>query len=125
MRRRFAALALAALVTFAPAALAQLHAPESLARDFRLEWQVTRGPKGTAVDGYVYNHAKRIAEHMRLAIDALDASGDVIGTSTVWVAGEVPMDNRAYFHASVPDAAAYRVRVLSVDWVIDPGGGGM
>jgi hypothetical protein len=26
------------------------------------------------------------------------------------------MGNRAYFRASVPEAASYRVRVLSVDW---------
>ena len=125
MHRRFAGLAVAALIVPGAAAVAQIYAPESAARDFRLQWQVTRGPRGTAVDGYVENHARRVAEHVRLAIDALDASGNVLGTSTTWVAGEVPMDNRAYFRASVPDAPAYRVRVLSVDWIIDPGGGGM
>ena len=41
---------------------------------------------------------------MRLQIERLDASGRVVGSSAVWVLGRVPMDGRAYFLASVPDA---------------------
>ena len=42
--------------------------------------------------------------------------GQVAGSSAVWVLGTVPMGNRAYFRASVGEAPAYRVRVLSFDW---------
>ena len=46
------------------------------------------------------------------------------GTSTVWVLGEVPKNNRAYFGASVGEAASYRVQVLSFDWACNGGSGG-
>jgi hypothetical protein len=116
MRRGIAVLALAALLTGAVQAAAQIYAPQTLERSFRLEWNVTRDKKGPAIEGYVYNTASRSAERMRLQIDRLDAAGTVVGSSTVWVLGSVPMGNRAYFRASVPDAAKYRVQVLTFDW---------
>src|SRR2546426_12744584 len=66
----------------------------------------------------------RTADRMRLQIERLDASGKVVGSSAVWVFGKVRPDGRAYFSASVPEAASYRVRVLSFDWKSDGGGGG-
>ena len=76
------------------------------------------------VEGYVYNTGPLNAERMRLQIECLDASGRAFGSSTVWVLGLVPMDGRAYFRASVSDAASYRVQVLSFDWARSGGGGG-
>jgi hypothetical protein len=125
MRRRIAALTVAALLTGAAGSSAQIYAPESLERYFRLEWEVTRGKKGSAIEGYVYNKGPRPAERMRLQIERLDASGRVVGSSTVWVLGGVPMDGRAYFSSSVPDATSYRVQVLSFDWSGGGGAGGM
>ncbi len=92
--RGIAALTMAALLTGAAGVSAQIYAPQTLERYFRLEWDVTRGRKGPVVEGYVYN--------------------------TGWV----PMDGRAYFRASVSDAASYRVQVLTFDWVRSGGGGG-
>ena len=92
--RGIAALTVAALLTGAAGVSAQIYAPQTLERYFRLEWDVTRGRKGPVVEGYVYN--------------------------TGWV----PMDGRAYFRASVSDAASYRVQVLTFDWVRSGGGGG-
>jgi hypothetical protein len=125
MRRRIAALTVAALLTGAAGSSAQIYAPESLERYFRLEWEVTRGKKGPAIEGYVYNKGPRTAERMCLQIERLDASGRVVGSSTVWVLGGVPMDGRAYFSASVSDATSYRVQVLSFDWSGGGGAGGM
>ena len=126
MRRRITALTVAALLTAAPGVSAQLYAPQSLERYFRLEWEVTRGRKGPAIEGYVYNQAVWTAGRMRLQIDRLDASGKVVGSSTVWVLGQVRTDSRAFFTASVPEAASYRVQVLSFDWSGRGGqGGGM
>jgi len=124
MWRRITALTVAALLTGAVGVSAQIYTPESLERYFRLEWEVTRGRKGPKVEGYVYNQAMRTAEHMRLQIERLDASAKVVGSSTVWVFGTVRPDGRAYFSASVPEAASYRVQVLSFDWKSDGGGGG-
>lgn len=116
MRRGFLAVTVAVLLGGAGGASAQLYAPESLDRYFRLEWQATRDKKGPAIEGYVYNQGAQNAERMRLVIEWLDGAGKLAGTSSVWVLGTVPMGSRAYFHASVPEAASYRVRVLSFDW---------
>ena len=66
---------------------------------------------------------------MRLKIDQLDAAGKVVGSSTAVVLGTVPMDGRAYFSASVPAAASYRVQPYTFDWTgggaVGSGGGGM
>src|SRR5256886_856584 len=124
MRRRITALTVAALLTGAVGVSAEIYAPESLERYFRLEWEVTRGRKGPGIEGYVYNQAMRTADRMRLQIERLDASGKVVGSSAVWVFGTIRVDGRAYFSASVPEASNYRVRVLSFDWKSDGGGGG-
>src|SRR5947208_7488669 len=116
MRRRIAALTVAALLIGAAPVSAQIYAPQSLERYFRLEWEVARDRKGPAIEGYVYNKGPRTAERMRLQIEHRDASGRVVGSSTTWVLGRVPMDGRAYFSAPVPDVASYRVQVLSFDW---------
>jgi len=97
MQRRIAALTVAALLTGAAGVSAQDYASQSLERYFRLEWEVTRGRKGPA-------------------IERLDASGKIVGSTTIWVFGGVPVNSRAYFSASVPDATSYRVQVLSFDW---------
>ena len=77
---------------------------------------MTRGRKGPAIEGYVYNKGPRTAERMRLQIERLDASGNVVGSSTV--------DGRASFSASVPDATSYRLQVLSFDRTCGGGGSG-
>ncbi len=120
MRLGIAALAVAALLTGAAQVSAQIYAPQSLERWFRLEWRVTRDRKGPVIEGYVYNQGAQSAERMRLQIERLDPSGVVVGSSVVWVLGNVPLGGRAYFSASVPEAASYRVQVLTFDW----GGGG-
>jgi hypothetical protein len=124
MRRRIAVLTAAALVfTSGVPAAAQIYAPQTLERYFRLEWTVTHDRKGPAIEGYVYNVSRRQVERMRLQIERLDASGTVVGSSAVWVLGTVSMDSRAYFYASVPAAASYRVQVLTFDWAAGGGSG--
>lgn len=126
MRRIVFTLALALVLTGWVAASAQMYAPESLERYFRLEWEVKRAGNGPKIEGYVYNlNGAQNADHLRLQIHRLDSAGGVVGTSTVWVLGEVPKNNRAYFGASVGEAASYRVQVLSFDWACNGGSGGM
>ena len=57
------------------------------------------------------------ADRMSLSIERLNASGQVIGSSTTWVLGGVPPGTRAYFSARVEPAASYRIQILSFDWV--------
>jgi hypothetical protein len=129
MQRRIVLLTVVVVLMGAGRVWAQLYAPETIEHDFRVEWQVGHNRKGPTVDGYVYNKAMRAAEHMRLKIDQLDAAGNVVGSSTAVVLGTVPMDGRAYFSASVPAAASYRVQPYTFDWTgggaVGSGGGGM
>ena len=113
----------AAILLTSGAATAQIYAPQTLERYFRLEWTVTRDRKGPAIEGYVYNMSRRLVERMRLQIERLDAAGTIVGSSAVWVLGTVPIESRAYFQASVPAAASYRVQVLTFDWAAGGGSG--
>ena len=109
----------------APGSAQLLYAPETTERYFQVEFQVTHNRKGPAVEGYVYNRAHQTAQRVRLQIQRVDAAGGVVGSTTVWVTGDVPMEARAFFSASVPEAASYRVQVLSFDWSCQGGGSGM
>jgi hypothetical protein len=100
-----------------------LYAPETLERYFRVDFDVTRNRRGPAVEGYVYNRSYQTAQRVRLEIQRVDAAGAVVGSSAVWVVGEVPMGSRAFFSASVGEAASYRVSVQSFDWTCQGGGG--
>jgi hypothetical protein len=122
MRSAVAAITLGLLLAGAAAAPGQIFAPQTLDRYFRVEWQLSRNRTGPRIEGYVYNQAAQAAERLRLQIDRLDASGAVVGHSTVWVLGDIPTNNRAYFAASVPEAASYRVQVLSFDWTCSGSG---
>ena len=112
------ALVLVAVVPVATGrAAAANYAQESLDRYFRIEYQVEPSAARPIVSGYVYNmHPNLPADRMQLAIDAIDASGKVVGTSSTWILGGVPAGNRGYFSAPVVPAASYRVQVLFFDW---------
>jgi len=97
-----------------PARAAELYAPETLDRYFKLEWS----RESRNVNGYVYNTGNRRAAHMILLVEGLDGAGKTVAKTTTWVR-DVPPNNRAFFEVAVPTAAAYRVSVQSFDWVED------
>jgi hypothetical protein len=107
-----------------PSRAQMIYAPETTERYFPVEFQVTKNRKGPAVEGYVYNRGHQSAQRVRLQIERLDTAGGVVGSSTIWIPGEVPMESRAFFSAAVPEAASYRVQVVSFDWTCQGGGGG-
>ena len=111
------------LASAAPGRAQTIYAPETTDRYFQVEFDVTRNRKGPAVEGYVYNRGRTAAQRVRLQIQRVDAAGSVVGSSTIWVQGGVPMESRAFFSASVPEAPSYRVHVLSYDWTCQGGGG--
>jgi hypothetical protein len=93
------------------------YAPQTLDQWFRSSWEVTQGRGGPQVEGYIHNYFSAGAEQMLLAVERVEASGQVTGCSMVWIAGTVPPLNRGYFVAPVPDASTrYRVRILSFNW---------
>ena len=113
------------LASAAPGPAQTIYVPETTDRYFQVEFDVTRNRKGPAVEGYVYNRGHQAAQRVRLQIERVDAAGGVVGSSTIWVLGDVPMDARAFFSASVAEAASYRVHVVSYDWACQGGGSGM
>src|SRR5262245_12687737 len=124
-RRALGGLIVALLFCAATPGRAQMiYAPETTERNFHVDFQVVQKRKGPEVEGYVYNRARQAAQRVRLQIQRVDASGAVVGSSSIWVPGEVPMESRAYFSATVADAASYRVQVISYDWTCQGGGGG-
>ena len=108
---------LASLLLGSTALAGPNYAPGSLDPYFRLEWQVVPTARGPVVEGFVYNTSALIADRMRLQIEQLDASGNVVGSTTTWVLGGVPPNNRTWFRTPVPAAANYRVEILSFDWL--------
>lgn len=120
MRMRKAATLLAPLLLLASTALgSSTYAPGSLDPYFSVDWKVVPGARGENIEGFVYNKSNQPTDRMRLSIEALDATGHVIGRSTTWVMGGVLPNNRTWFTTPVPasQAASYRIEILSFDWV--------
>jgi hypothetical protein len=116
-------LAIAASTTGAERARAASYAQETLDRYFRVEFDVSRSSSRTTIGGYVYNqHQGYTADRVRLSIERLDASGQVVGTSSTWLLGGIPPSNRNYFSVRVEPAASYRVQVESFEWTGRGGG---
>ena len=75
--------------------------------------------------GYVYNTWDKWATDVRLLAEALDASGQVVGSMPISVYGKVPPGNRSYFDAPLTvTGSSYRVTVQSSDWRTYGAGGG-
>ena len=117
MRKRWTVILLAPLLLVSTVAARPIYSPESLARYFRLDWQVVPSSGGPTVEGYVYNQTDMLAISVRINVEELDASGNVVGQTDTWVLGEVPPNNRSFFSTRVHQAASYRVAVLSFNWL--------
>src|SRR5262245_6159509 len=115
--RSLVAILLAPLLLASTVDARPLYAPESLERWFNLAWDVRPGPSGPTLEGYVYNKTDMLAERMQLGIEQLDAAGTVVGQTTTWVLGTLPAGDRSYFETRVPQAASYRVTILSFNWL--------
>jgi len=117
---------LAALLICAGAAIAQVHT-RSVDGDLRVEGSGAEDRRGRPiVSGYVYNQrAGSYAVSVRLLVEALDGAGQVVGSTTGYVLGEVPPSNRSYFEIKAPaKAASYRITIASFTWRAYGAGGG-
>jgi hypothetical protein len=89
---------------------------------FHVEWTVTPAAGGQSeITGYVYNDEGEAADDVELRIIALDGAGQPVDSVVRPVRGEVPGLGRAYFDATVPAGASYRVQVASFEF--EAGGG--
>ncbi len=95
--------------------------------DLRVEWTATEDRRGRpVVSGYVYNlRGGSFASGVLLLVEALDGSGQVVGSTTGSVVGDIPPSDRSYFEIKAPaKAASYRVTVRSSAWRTYGAGGG-
>ncbi len=124
--RGTSAAVLIALLICAGAAVAQVHT-RSTDSDLRVEGSGSEDRRGRpVVSGYVYNQrAGTYAVSVRLLVEALDGAGQVVGSTTGYVFGDVPPSNRSYFEIKAPvKAASYRVTIASFTWRAYGAGGG-
>src|SRR5262245_57506632 len=95
--------------------------------DLRLEWSAEDDRRDRpTVSGYIYNDRPgSYATGVWLRVEALDAAGQTVGSTTGYVMGDVPPSNRSYFEIKAPaKAASYRVTVQSYAWRGYGAGGG-
>ena len=72
----------------------------------------------TRVVGYLSNEAGFAASRMRLLIDGLDQSGQIVGQSVAWVPSPNPgPSGRVFFDEPAPAGTTFRVSVFAYDWV--------
>jgi hypothetical protein len=111
------ALALAALALSASAVAAQSYAVIGGEQFFALEWASGDGRGRPGVNGYVTNARGEAAGDVRVMVESLDAAGAITAETIGYVSGVLTPGMRAYFAVRAPAASAYRVRILSWQWL--------
>jgi len=105
------------VLTGAGGALA-ISSPSGIDSRLRFEWNVaqTRGGR-PEIQGYIYNSYMRAANNVRLLVETLDDTGQVIDRTYGFVFGIVPVFGRTPFNVPLKMAgASYRITVTSFDW---------
>lgn len=94
---------------------------------FGIDWEVRQRASGPVVRGQVTNHHAIAAREIRLLLEGLDASGEVVSTTVGYLPSIIPSGRRMPFEIPVPEdrtTVTYKVRVMSYDLVLPPGGSG-
>lgn len=85
---------------------------------FKVEWSADERKGKPVVSGRVKNDWGIPARNIRLLVDALDSSGQVVSQRVGWLGSDLPPGISAYFEVPMPERApAYRVSVFAFDWV--------
>jgi len=117
--------ALAALVLILPVGVFYsalpafaLSATSSADARLRLDWEPGTAHAGRPViRGWVYNDYGRSAKDVRLLVETLDPSGNVIARDIGFVRGTVAFNDRTYFEVPLKRiGASYRVSIVGFDW---------
>jgi hypothetical protein len=87
-------------------------------RYFKIDWAPATHHGKAGIEGHIRNDGILPAARIRLLVDALDASGNVVDQHLVWLLSpDLTPGTRGYFEASFPGpAVSYRVSVYSFDW---------
>ncbi len=97
---------------------AALSATSSVDSRLRLDWEVgTRHGGRPVIQGWVYNDFWQAAKDVRLLVETLDASSNVIARDSGFVRGVIQFNGRTYFEVPLKTTgASYRVSVTAFDW---------
>jgi hypothetical protein len=86
---------------------------------FRFQFEQREGPRGLAVEGYVYNALPWRITNVRLQVDSIDANGALVASAAGWVLGDVAAGGRGYFYVPVSARVpTYRPSVQTFDKVM-------
>jgi hypothetical protein len=99
-----------------PAATAQSPVPSAPMGKFRAEVDKDAPTRG-ALAGWLYNDGRETVGLVRLRLDVLDDSGNVIAVQRGWAYGNLRPGDRAYFRIPLPDRQGTR-RILVESFVI-------
>lgn len=83
---------------------------------FRVDWERRTGFWRPAIEGYIYNDSEYRIGNVRLRVEVIDGSGQVVGEKTAWCYGVIDAYSRGYFVAPLPEPGqTYRITVHSFD----------
>ena len=80
-----------------------------------IEFQASPRGDGAVVWGYLQTASPYTFHRIRVLVDALDASNQIIAQQVAWVPGTLGWPSRLYFEVAMPPAPGYRVQVFSWD----------
>jgi hypothetical protein len=111
-------LALAIVLASAPAHGQSGDRPEN--NSFHVTWQPRPDSAIRAVEGRVHSGLSARVTNVRLRVEGFAGDGRPVGKTYAWVVGDVAPGGDAYFAVEpIPQAASYRVGVVSFD-VVSP-----
>ena len=85
---------------------------------FKVEWEAGERKGRPVVQGYIKNDWGMTAANVRLLVDGLDPSGQVVSQTVGWLGTQLTPGTRAYFEVPVKQPTpAYRVSVFAFDFV--------
>jgi hypothetical protein len=92
--------------------------PSGIDGRLRFDWEPAKGRAGRPmISGYLYNDYGVAAMNVRLLVETLDASGQVVTRTLGFVQGIVPGFNRTYFNVPLDkEGVSYRIAVTSFEW---------
>ena len=87
-------------------------------RYFTVGWETFERRGRPHLSGYVVSQYGAPAMRIKLLVESLDSSGQVVAQKVEWLGGEVAPFSRGYFEVPVPEPApSYRVRVFAFDFL--------
>jgi hypothetical protein len=79
---------------------------------FRFQLEQANGPRGLAVDGYMYNDLRWHITNVRVRVDSVDANGTVTASTSGWVMGHVKGGGRCLALVVLDGMAEERLRSM-------------